>query len=242
MGQTAVRPRFIGPPFLPGRSRGRSASRDTFSQQIPTTGEDFQCPRPPPRKGGEPEAGIRARIMSISRALGADKPAAKRPRSYMEGPCGGKLSIMSTILPNTPSQKSKKTDIKFFGGYVRQYKGAHHVHQQGWGQKSKPPNALEATWKDPVAEKQTAKIRRKRIWKAASRSCIPQEPGGGGGRARARPPPFLAGGCTLRVRDSFYIFIYLYLLTYPSIIYIYIHLSLSLSLSLFEQVKLLERA
>ena len=102
------------------------------------------------------------------------------------------------------------------------------------GQKSQPPNALEATWKDPVAEKQAAKRRRQCIWKDASRSCIPQEEGG----ARARPL-LLRGGCPLRVRDSFYISIYLYLLIYPSIIYI----SLSLSqLSLFEQVKLLEKA
>ena len=41
---------FIGPAFLPGHSWGRSASGDAFSQEIPTTGEDFQCPRPPPRK------------------------------------------------------------------------------------------------------------------------------------------------------------------------------------------------
>ena len=47
------RPRFIGPPFLPGRSRGRSASGDAFSQEIPTTGEDFKCPRPPPEKHHE---------------------------------------------------------------------------------------------------------------------------------------------------------------------------------------------
>ena len=57
--------------------------------------------------------------MSISRALGAEKPAAKRPRSYMDGPCGRKLSTMSTVLPNTPSQKSKE-QILFFGGHVRQ--------------------------------------------------------------------------------------------------------------------------
>ena len=44
------RPRFVGPPFLPGRSRERSASGDAFSQEIPSTGEDFRCPRPPPRK------------------------------------------------------------------------------------------------------------------------------------------------------------------------------------------------
>ena len=102
------RPRFIGPPFLPGRSRGRSASGDAFSH----------------------EAGIRARIMSISKALGAEKPAAKRPRSYMEGPFGRKLSIMSTGLPNTPSQKSKDQMLSFLRGYVRQNKGAHHEHQQ----------------------------------------------------------------------------------------------------------------
>ena len=101
-----------------------------------------------------------------------------------------------------------------------------------------PPNALEATWKDPVAEKQAAKSRRKCIWKDASRSCIPQERGEG---ARARTPPLFPEGCPLRVRDSFYISIYLYLLLFPSIEKnIYTHLSLSLSL--FEQVKLLERA
>ena len=65
---------------------------------------------------GVPEAGIKARIMSISRALGAEKPAAKRPRSYMEGCCGRKLSILSTVLPNTPSQKSKEQMISFWGG------------------------------------------------------------------------------------------------------------------------------
>ena len=54
--------------------------------------------------------------MSISRALGAEKPAAKRPRSYMDGPCGRKLSIMSTVLPNTPSQKSKEQILSFLGG------------------------------------------------------------------------------------------------------------------------------
>ena len=57
---------------------------------------------------GVPEAGIRPRIMSISRALGAEKPFAKPPRSFTEGPCGRKLSIMSTVLPNIPSQESKE--------------------------------------------------------------------------------------------------------------------------------------
>ena len=169
--------------------------------------------------------------MSISRALGADKPAAKRPRSYMERLCGRKLSIMSIILPNTPSQKSKKQILSFLGGYVRQNKGPHHEHQQGWGQKSQPPNALEATWKDPVAEKQTAKIRRKRIWKDASRSCIPQEPGGGGARARP-PPPLLPGGahCACGIL-SIYLSIYIYLPIPLYNIYIYTSLSLSLSCS-----------
>ena len=66
--------------------------------------------------------------MSISRALGAEKPAAKRPRSYMGGPCGRKLSIMGTVLPNTPSQKSKEQVLNFWG--VRK---ADHEHQQGLG-------------------------------------------------------------------------------------------------------------
>ena len=113
-----------------------------------------------------------------------------------------------------------------------------------WGQKSQPPNALEATWKDPVAEKQAAKVEEN-----VYGSCIPQEEAGGG-RARARaPPPSSRGGCPLRVRDSFYISIHLYLLIYPSIYiynihisYIYIYTSLSGSLSLFKQVMLLERA
>ena len=68
--------------------------------------------------------------MSISRALGAEKPAAKRPRSYMEGLCGRKLSIMSTVLPISRIQR---TDVKLLGGYVKQNKGAHHEHQQGLG-------------------------------------------------------------------------------------------------------------
>ena len=54
--------------------------------------------------------------MSISRALAAAEPAAKRPRSYMEGPCGRKLSIMSTVLPNTPSQNSQEQMLGFWGG------------------------------------------------------------------------------------------------------------------------------
>ena len=153
--------------------------------------------------------------MSISRALGTEKPAAKRPRSCMGGPCGRKLSIMSTVLPNTPSQKSKEQ--------LGVRKADQHQHE-----KSQPPNALEATWKDPVAEKQTAKSRRKRIWKDASRSCIPQEAGGARARARAPPP---SSQCPLRVRDSFYISIYIYLPIPLYSFYIYIHIPLSLFLS-----------
>ena len=108
-----------------------------------------------------------------------------------------------------------------------------------WGQKNQPPNALEATWKDPVAEKQPAKSRRKRIWKDASRSCIAQGQGGGA-RARAFYPGVPSA------RAGFFLYIYLSISTYLSLyifyIYIYIYISLSLSLSLFEQVKLLERA
>ena len=38
--------------------------------------------------------------MSISRALGAEKPATKRPRSYMEGPRGGKASCKKSKKMN----------------------------------------------------------------------------------------------------------------------------------------------
>ena len=51
MGQTAVPPTPLHRTSVsPRRSRGRSASGDAFLQEIPTTGEDFQCSRPPPRK------------------------------------------------------------------------------------------------------------------------------------------------------------------------------------------------
>ena len=175
---------------------------------------------------GVPEAGIRARIMSISRALGAEKPAAKRPRSYMEGPRGRKLSIMSTVLPNTPSQKK-------LGGYVKQNTGAHHEHQQGLGgRKTQPPNALEATWKDPVAEKQAEKVEENVYGR-----MLPVAASHKNRRGRARPL-FLPGGalCACGILS-----IYLYLLIYPSIICIY-NIYIYISLSFFEQVKLLERA
>ena len=169
--------------------------------------------------------------MSISRALGAEKPAAKRPRSYMEGPCGRKLSIMSTGLPNTPSQKSKDQILSSLGGTQGRIRARTMSISRALGAENQPPSAPEATWKDPVAEKQPAKSRRKRIWKDASRSCIAQ---GRGGSARARaPPPFYLG--VPSARAGFFLYIYLSISTYLSlyIIYIYIYLSLSLSLSLF---------
>ena len=103
------------------------------------------------------------------------------------------------------------------------------------GAENQPPNALEATWKDPVAEKQPAESRRKRIWKDASRSCIPQERGGrgGGGRAHARarasarvpppPHPFFPG--VPSARAGFFLYIYLSISTYLSLYIIYISLS-----------------
>ena len=129
------RPRFIGPPFLPGALGDAHLLETRFRRKSPPQERISSAPGRPPEKhhehrfaqhpvskiqradvrllGGLPEAGIRARIMSISRALGAKKPAAKRPRSYMEGPCGRKLSIMSTVLPNTPSQESKEQMLSF---------------------------------------------------------------------------------------------------------------------------------
>ena len=84
------------------------------------------------------------------------------------------------------------------------------------GQTSQPPNALEATWKDPVAEKQAAK-RRKNVY--------------------GRMLPVAAS--PKKVRYSFYISIYIYLSIplykkYIHIyiyVYIYIYIYLSLSLS-----------
>ena len=42
-------------------------------------------------------------------------------------------SIMSTVLPNTPFQKSKDQMFCFWGGAQGRTKGAHHEHQQGLG-------------------------------------------------------------------------------------------------------------
>ena len=61
---------------------------------------------------GVPEAGIRARITSISRALGAEKPAAKRPRSYM----WQKIENHEHRFAQHPLSKVPRTDVKFFGG------------------------------------------------------------------------------------------------------------------------------
>ena len=47
------RPRFIGPPFLPGRSRGRSASGDVFLQEIPPQERISSAPRRLPEKHHE---------------------------------------------------------------------------------------------------------------------------------------------------------------------------------------------
>ena len=159
--------------------------------------------------------------MSISRVLEAEKPAAKRPRSYMDGPCGRKLSIMGTVLPNTPSQKSKEQILNFFGGYVRQTMSISRALGAEKPATKRPRSYMEG----PRSGKTNCKKSKKTYMEGCSR-------GGGGARA----PP--ASRCPLRVRNSFSISIYLYLLTYPSIEYIYIYMHLSL----FEQVKLLERA
>ena len=54
MGQTAVPPTPLHRTSVSPRALlGRSASGDAFLQENPTTGEDFQCPRPPPEKHHE---------------------------------------------------------------------------------------------------------------------------------------------------------------------------------------------
>ena len=147
--------------------------------------------------------------MSISRALGAEKPAAKRRRSYMEGPCGRKLSIMSTVLPNTPSQKSKAQMLAFLRGHARQNKGAHR--------KSKLQNVEE-------------NVCGRMLPVAAS----PKKGGGARARARACAPPTFSRGVP-SARAGVFLYIYLSISTYLSryLTYIYIHIYLSLSLSLF---------
>ena len=161
--------------------------------------------------------------MSISRALGAEKPAAKRPRSYMEGPCGRKLSIMSTVLPNTPSQKSKGQMLGCFGGYARQNKGAHHEHQQGLGAEKPATKRHRGYMEGPLGGKASCKTSKKMYMEAAS----PQKGGGGGVRA---PPPLLRGGalCAHGIL-SIYLSISTSLSLYIIYICIYIYISLSLS-------------
>ena len=112
----AIRPRFIGPPILPGALR----------------------------------------TLSFQRRVVAGNPHHSKSHPSK--------NIMSTVLPNTPFQKSNEQMLgrePFLKGYPRQNKGAHHEHRQ----KSQPQNALEGTLKDPVPEKRAAKRHRKCIWK-----------------------------------------------------------------------------
>ena len=99
MGRTAVPPTRYHPTSVSPRALSTLSFRRRVFAENPHYGRGFPVPQTAPRK-----------------ALGAEKPAAKRPRSYMEGPCGRKLSIMSTVLPNTPSQKSKEQMLSFLGG------------------------------------------------------------------------------------------------------------------------------
>ena len=162
MGQTAADPASSDLHFSPGAVGTLSFRRRVFAGN-PHHRRGFPVPQAAPPKSikstvlpntpfpkskermlgcwGVPEAGIRARIMSISGALGAEKPAAKRPRSYMDGPCGRKLSIMSTVLPNTPSQKSKEQILSFLGGavYGRMLPVAASP-KKGGGGRARPPH------------------------------------------------------------------------------------------------------
>ena len=176
--------------------------------------------------------------MSISKALRAEKPAAKRPRSYMEGPCGRKLSIMSIVLPNTPSQKSKEQILSFFGGYVRQNRARTMSIRRALASK-RPISYMEGP--------RGGKTNCRKSKQTYMEGCFPwlHPPRTGGARARA-PPLFFRGGalCACGIL-SIYLSIYIYLpipLYIKKNIYIYIYIYISLSLSLFEQVKLLERA
>ena len=159
--------------------------------------------------------------MSISRALGAEKPAAKRPRSYMEGFWGRKLSIMSTVLPNTPSQKSKEQMLSIWGGYVKQNKGAHHEHHAGALGAEKPATKRPRSYTEgPRGGKASCKKSKKMYMVAAS----PPRPS-------SRPGALCA--CAIL---SIYLSIYIYFI-YPSIYIIHMHIYTSLSLSLSLSLK-----
>ena len=58
--------------------------------------------------------------MSISRALGAEKPWQK-------------IEHHEHRFAQHPLSRIQRTDVKLSGGYVKQNKGAHHEHQQGLG-------------------------------------------------------------------------------------------------------------
>ena len=159
----------------------------------------------------------------------------------MEGPCGRKLSIMSTVLPNTPSQKSKEQKLGFLGGYVRQNKGAHHEHQQGFGGRKASNKSPRSYMEGPRGGKASCKTSQTCIWKDASPSCMPQEGGRARRRARASPPS-LRG--VPSARAGFFLYIYLSISAYLSLymIYIYIYISLALSLSRSSFWRRLRRA
>ena len=145
--------------------------------------------------------------MSISRALGAEKPAAKRPRSYMEGLCGRKLSIMSTVLPNTPSQKSREQMLSFWG-YVKQNEGDHTMSiSRTLGAEKPAIKRPRGYMEGPRGGKASCKKSKKMYMEGCFPELHPPRTGGGARartRARARAhPPLLPGGCPLRVQDSF---------------------------------------
>ena len=54
--------------------------------------------------------------MSTSRPLGAEKPATKRPRSYMEGPRGGKASCKKSKKMYMVAASPKKGGRRGGGG------------------------------------------------------------------------------------------------------------------------------
>ena len=88
----------------------------------------------------------------------------------------------------TPPFQNRIRSLAFFGGYLRQNKGAHHEHQKGLGAEKPATKRQEATWKDPLAEKRAAIRRGKCIWQDTPRS-----------HRCARAPPCLGGrACALR--------------------------------------------
>ena len=117
---------------------------------------------------------------------------------------------MSTVLPDTPSQKSKEQILGFLGGTQGRRKARIMSISRALGQKSQPPNALES-WK----------LHGRTPWRKSKLQNVEENAYGGMLPVAASPKK---GG---RARAGFFLFIYLSISTYLSRYNKYVSLSLS---------------